>query len=117
MSNMKTINRSESMRKLNDFQRTFFISQSDGIHINGWFLKLCYGNHRNSTCSLENLRLETLIVPVQVEDENTKTIKTSLLLGGFHGVDSFDGKHKPVLSFLVVDDRRTFSSIVEIKSE
>lgn len=86
-------------------------SQSDGMNINGWFLQLCYGNHRQATCPLAQLYLNTLFVPVRVEDEHSHTMKTTCLLGGFHGVDSHEAKHKPVLSFLVVDDRTTIAAL------
>ena len=87
------------------------ISQSDGMNINGWFLQLCYGNHQQQTCGLTHIHLNTLFVPVQVDDENTNTMKTSFLLGGFHGVDSYQDKHKPVLSLLVLDDRKSVTQL------
>jgi len=50
------------------------------------------------------IELNSLIVPVQVENEHTNTSKTCYLIGGFHGVRSHDEKHKPVMSLVVMDD-------------
>lgn len=82
----------------------YFPSQSDGMYMNGWFLKLCYGNHAKQTCFMTYIELNSLIVPVKVENEHTDTLKTSYLVGGFHGVLSHNEKHKPVLSLIIMDD-------------
>lgn len=75
--------------------------------INGWFLRLCYGNHTQASCCVSHIELNTMLVPVNVDNEHTNTTRTSYLFGGFHGVDSHDGRHKPVMSFLIVDDQTT----------
>jgi hypothetical protein len=72
--------------------------------MNGWFLRLCYGNHTKQTCFMTYIQLNSLIVPVKVENEHTDTSKTSYLVGGFHGVLSYNEKHKPVLSLVIMDD-------------
>jgi len=82
----------------------FFPSQSNGINTNGWFIRLCYGNHRKQICSMSHLTLNSLIVPVIVENEQTNTLKTSYIIGGFHGILSEYQRHKPVMSLLIIDD-------------
>lgn len=91
----------------------YFPSQSDGIYINGWFLKLCYGNHKKQICSMTYIELNSLIVPVQVENEHTNTLKTSYLVGGFHGIISHNEKHKPVLSLVIMDDVQSIMKLDE----
>ena len=58
-------------------------------------------------CLLTYIELETLIVPVQVEDEHTNTSKTCYLIGGFHGVRSDNEQHRPVMSLIIVDDMKS----------
>ncbi len=93
------------MRKIAfDEIHLYFSSRSDGMYMNGWFLQLCYGNHMKETCFMTYIELNSLIVPVQVENEHTNTSKTCYFIGGFHGVRSHDEKHKPVMSLVVMDD-------------
>jgi hypothetical protein len=89
------------------------LSQSDGTYINGWFLQLCYGNHTKQSCSMTYIELNSLLVPVQMENEHTNTLTTSYLVGGFHGVLSHNEKHKPVLSLVVMDDRESITKLEE----
>ena len=49
-----------------------------------------------------------MIVPVKVDYEANNASKTSTLLGGFHGVDSFEAKHKPVLSLVIIEDCKSW---------
>jgi hypothetical protein len=46
-------------------------------------------------------------VPVQVDNEVTNESKTCYVSGGFHGVDSRNERHKPVMSLAVIDDTST----------
>jgi hypothetical protein len=72
--------------------------------MNGWFLRLCYGNHTDEKCFMSNIELNFLIVPVQFENEHTNTSKTCYLAGGFHGVQSCNDRHKPVSNLTIMDD-------------
>ncbi len=81
------------------------------MYMNGWFLQLCYGNHTKQTCFMTYIQLNSLIVPVIVENEHTNTLKTSYLVGGFHGVISHNEKHKPVLSLVVMDDMKSITKL------
>ena len=63
-------------------------------------------------CLMSYIELNSLIVPVIVENEQTKTVKTSYLVGGFHGILTDNGKHKPVLSLVIIDDMK---SVTELK--
>ncbi|CAF1573212.1 unnamed protein product [Adineta steineri] len=86
-------------------------NQSNGMYMNGWFLQLCYGNHMKQTCFMSCIELDSLIVPVQVENEHTNTSKTCYLIGGFHGVRSYNEQHKPVMSLVVIDDITTITNL------
>ena len=46
-----------------------------------------------------------------VENEHTNTLQTVYLLGGFDGVISHDGKHKPVLSLVIMDDMQSVKEL------
>lgn len=75
-----------------------------GEYISGWFLKLCYGCHERRNIHTKEIILRSLVVPVQVDNEITNISKTCYVAGGFHGVESRDGHHKPVMSIAIMDD-------------
>ena len=81
------------------------------MHINGWFLQLCYGNHTEQTCCMAYIELNSLIVPVKADNEHINISKTSYLVGGFHGVLSHNEKHKSVLSLAIMDDLTSISKL------
>ncbi|CAF1136976.1 unnamed protein product [Rotaria magnacalcarata] len=78
-----------------------------GTYINGWFTKLCYGLHDKRSCHTKEITLRSFVVPVQVDNEVTHTSKMCYVAGGFHGVESQDGRHKPVMSLAIIDDTST----------
>ncbi|UJR37591.1 hypothetical protein I4U23_030289 [Adineta vaga] len=86
-------------------------NQSDGISINGWFLRLCYGIHLKQTSFMTSIQLNYLIVPVQFENEHDNTSKTCYILGGFHGVYSYNEKHRPVMSLVILDDETSSTKL------
>lgn len=88
-------------------KRMFDTSRMPGTYINGWFLKLCYGLHMKNTCEIRQIKLNSINVPVQVDNEVTNESKTCYIVGGFHGVESCDGRHKPVMSLAIIDDTST----------
>jgi len=105
------MNQSKSRKSYFNKIYLYFPSQSDGMYINGWFLQLCYGNHTKQTCFMTYIELNSLIVPVKVENEHTNVSKTSYLVGGFHGVVSHNEKHKPVLSLVLMDDIESITKL------
>ena len=78
-----------------------------GTYISGWFLKLCYGLHNKKSCYTKEITLRSLVVPVKVDNEITNISKMCYVAGGFHGVESYDGRHKPVMSLAIMDDTTT----------
>ncbi|UJR16604.1 hypothetical protein I4U23_003504 [Adineta vaga] len=78
-----------------------------GTYISGWFLRLCYGLHSKSDCEIKQIKLNTLNVSVEVNNEVTNESKTCYLVGGFHGVDSRDERHKPIMGLAIIDDTST----------
>ncbi|CAF0745870.1 unnamed protein product [Adineta steineri] len=83
----------------------------DGTYVNGWFLRLCYGNHWDGSYHMEDIKLNSLVVPVKVKDENVNESKMCYFAGGFHGVDSYDGMHKPVMSLAIVEDSNSIQKL------
>ncbi|CAF3915086.1 unnamed protein product [Rotaria sordida] len=78
-----------------------------GTNVTGWFLHLCYGLHEQKKCDIQQIRLNTLVVPVKVENELINQSKMCYVAGGFHGIESRDGRHKPVMSLAIMDDTTT----------
>ena len=79
--------------------------------MNGWLLRLCYGSHEQASCAMTHIELNTLLVPVIVDDEPANTSKTCYLVGGFHGVRSSEEKHRPVMSLIITDDVTTMTTL------
>jgi hypothetical protein len=77
--------------------------------VSGWFINLCYGFHRDTSCHIDDIRLNSLAVPVKVDNENTNESKMCHVIGGFHGVESLDGCHKPLMSLVIMDDTSTIT--------
>ncbi|CAF0985131.1 unnamed protein product [Adineta ricciae] len=88
-----------------------------GTYISGWFLRLCYGLHSKSDCEIKQIKLNHLKVAVEVNNEVTNESKTCYLLGGLHGIDSRDERHKPVMSLAVIDDLSTIRLFKREQSE
>ena len=87
------------------------IFRMPGTYISGWFLRLCYGLHTKYSCEIKQIKLKSLNVPVEVNNEMTNESKTCYVLGGFHGVESRDGRHKPVMSLAIIDDMTTIKPL------
>ncbi len=85
-----------------------------GTYISGWFLQLCYGLHSKRNCEIGQIKLNSFNVPVQVNNELTNESKTCYITGGFHGVESCDERHKPVMSLAIIDDTSTIKSLKQI---
>ena len=79
--------------------------------MSGWFLRLCYGFHTKHSCEIKQIGLNSLSVPVEVNNEVTNESKTCYVVGGFHGVESCHGRHKPVMSLAIIDDTTTIKPL------
>ncbi|CAF1395877.1 unnamed protein product [Adineta ricciae] len=83
-------------------------------YLNGWILKLFYDieeTNRDKITS-SDIHLNSIQVPVQVENYSTGLKKTCYVLGGFHGIDSTkDHIYKPVLSLVVIEDLTTVEKL------
>lgn len=73
----------------------------------GWFLRLCYGFHTKRSCVIKQLQLNSISVPIEVNNKVTNESKICYLTGGFHGIESSDGRHKPVMSLAIIEDTTT----------
>lgn len=78
-----------------------------GKYVSGWILKLFFGLNDRNNAEIKQIKLNSFKVPVTVDNEITNESKICYLTGGFHGVDSFDGQHKPVMSLAIIDDLQT----------
>ncbi|UJR17135.1 hypothetical protein I4U23_004031 [Adineta vaga] len=81
--------------------------------LTGWFLQLCYGLHMKTECNINEVRLDSVVSPVEFESEYTNEIKTCYVVGGFHGIESQNACHKPVMSLAIVDDLSTIRKRTE----
>jgi hypothetical protein len=82
-----------------------------GTYVSGWFLQFCYGLHTENSCEIKAIRLNSFKVPVEVKNKVTNESKTCYVAGGFHGVESCDGRHKPVMSLAIIDDTSTIKPL------
>ncbi|CAF1068118.1 unnamed protein product [Adineta steineri] len=82
-----------------------------GTDVSGWFLRLCYGLHEEKKCDIQRIQLNSLVVPVLVENQSTNQSKTCYVAGGFHGINSHNNRHKPVMSLAVMDDTTTIKPL------
>ena len=64
-----------------------------------------------SMSHIDDIELNSLNVPVKVENFVTGESKTCYVAGGFHGVESRDGRHKPVMSLAIMDDTTTIKPL------
>ncbi|CAF0844368.1 unnamed protein product [Adineta steineri] len=83
-------------------------------YISGWILKLFYEiNGKNpEQIMAADIKLDSIHVPVEVENHCTCLKKTCYVLGGFYGVDSTqDHIHKPVISLAVIEDLTTVEKL------
>jgi hypothetical protein len=74
-----------------------------GKYVNGWFLRLCYGLHYMKESYIDDIQLNPIYTQFRVIDDITKESKICSVVGGFHGVESCDGRHKPVMSLAIID--------------
>ncbi|CAF1635352.1 unnamed protein product [Rotaria magnacalcarata] len=81
--------------------------------ITGWFLRLCYGIHMKEECKMDEVALHPIVTPVEFQDEYANEKRTCYIVGGFHGIESRDEWHKPVMSLAIFDD---LSTITELES-
>jgi len=82
-----------------------------GTYVSGWFLRLCYGLHTKNSCQIKQIKLNSFKVPVEVNNEVTNESKMCYIAGGFHGVESRDERHKPVMSLAIIDDTSTIKPL------
>ena len=67
-------------------------------------MKLCYGLHRGQQRKhIDDIKLNSIKAPVTVINESTNETKMYSVMGGFHGVESCDGRHKPVMSLAIIE--------------
>jgi hypothetical protein len=89
-------------------KRKIFVACSrTGTDVSGWFLRLCYGLHDQKKCDIQQIKLNSLAIPVKVDNAYTNQSKICYVAGGFHGVESRNGRHKPVMSLAIMDDTTT----------
>ncbi len=74
-----------------------------GKYVNGWFLRLCYGLHKKRSCHIGEILLKPIHAQFTMRNDLTDESKICSVVGGFHGVESNDGRHKPVMSLAIVD--------------
>ncbi|CAF3997057.1 unnamed protein product [Adineta steineri] len=79
--------------------------------LTGWFLQLCYGLHMKPSCNIQEVQLDSVVTPVEFESEYTNEKKTCYVAGGFHGVESQNEWHKPVMSLSIIDDLSTITQL------
>ena len=82
-----------------------------GTYISGWFLRLWYGFHIEHNCDITLIGLNSLNIPIPVNNEVTNESKTCYVAGSFHGVKSRDERHKPVMSLAIIDDTTTIKPL------
>lgn len=63
------------------------------------------------SCNIQSVALNSIVTPVEFESEWTNEKKTCYVVGGFHGVESRDEWHKPVMSLVVIDDLSTIEKL------
>ena len=81
----------------------FLHFRRSGKYVNGWFLQMCYGLHNCKRCHIDDITLNPISAQVNVRNEITNESKTCTVIGGFHGVESCDDHHKPVMSLAIAD--------------
>ncbi len=86
-----------------------FLSNRSWTKLTGWFLRLCYGLHMETSCNIQKVELNSIITPIEFESEYTNEKKTCYVVGGFHGVESRDEWHKPAMSLAIIDDLSTIT--------
>ncbi|CAF1487042.1 unnamed protein product, partial [Rotaria sordida] len=57
------------------------------------------------------IKFNSLNVLVEIKNEVTNQLKTCYVVGGFHGIESHDGRHKPVMNLAIIDDTITIKSL------
>jgi len=80
-----------------------FHFRRSGKFVNGWFLRMCYGLHFGTKCHIDDIQLSPISAEFSVRNEITNESKICSVVGGFHGVESRDGRHKPVMSLAIMD--------------
>jgi hypothetical protein len=60
---------------------------------------------------MADIELNSLVVPVKVNNEYTNESKMCYFAGGFHGIESRDGMHKPVMSLAIVEDTTSITAL------
>ncbi|CAF1260523.1 unnamed protein product, partial [Adineta steineri] len=88
----------------------FGLGSGSWTKLTGWFLQLCYGLHTKESCNIDEVQLDTVVTLVEFESEYTNEKKMCYVAGGFHGVESRDGWHKPVMSLAIMDDLSTITN-------
>ena len=85
-------------------------------YISGWVLNLFYGIDANNSdkVDFDDVTLDSIRVPVEVENYATGLKKTCYVLGGFYGVDSTqDHIHRPAISLAVIEDLTTVTPLFQ----
>jgi hypothetical protein len=82
---------------------SFLYFRRSGKFVSGWFLRMCYGHHYKTNCHIDDIQLNPISAHIQVRNEITNESKLCAVVGGFHGVESCDEHHKPVMSLAIMD--------------
>ena len=64
-------------------------------------------------CNINKVRLDSIVSPVEFKSEWTNEKKTCYVVGGFHGIESQNEWHKPVMSLAIVDDLSIITKLKE----
>lgn len=75
----------------------------NGEYISGWFLRLCYGLHQGKSCHINDIQLDPICAEIKLHNEDTNETKQCYVMGGFHGVESCNSHHKPVISLAIIE--------------
>ena len=80
-----------------------------GKLITGWVLQL-FGLKPDDVHDPADIKLPSIRVPVQLEDEATGKVTQCYIVGGFHGIYSTENRHKPVMSLSVIQETKASMS-------
>lgn len=84
------------------YRYLFFHFRRSGQYVNGWFLRLCYGHHHKRSCHINDIQLNSINSCVKVVIHRTNETKICSIVVSFHGVESCDGRHKPVMNLAIM---------------
>ncbi len=70
-------------------------------HLTGWVVRL-FGLKKLTLGSVSDSELPIIRTPVELIDQRKGTTSQCHIIGGFHGIYSFENRYKPVMSLSVI---------------